>query len=248
MISLTQMTGFFTKQRKNNKTFKISYFFVDSYGTVYYLSNLAQLNYYIKNSNSELDVLYEFTQIISKLESSNAISKMSIQNCRISGIKTLQAYDNVPFYHRQHFELQISQKNVIKVLQVYSTIEDDIEILQEVIKQGSQKQRPNQQLQLNSDIEKKNAFIEEILKLLKKYEGEIINVNANEIQQDSKLYYTGQIVDGKPEGQGTLFYNLEGIHYKGSFKNGKKHGVGYIANSNLDQIDCEFEYDILTGI
>ncbi|CAD8207347.1 unnamed protein product [Paramecium pentaurelia] len=219
MISLTQMTGFFTKQRKNNKTFKISYFFVDSYGT-----------------------------IISKLESSNAISKMSIQNCRISGIKTLQAYDNVPFYHRQHFELQISQKNVIKVLQVYSTIEDDIEILQEVIKQGSQKQRPNQQLQLNSDIEKKNAFIEEILKLLKKYEGEIINVNANEIQQDSKLYYTGQIVDGKPEGQGTLFYNLEGIHYKGSFKNGKKHGVGYIANSNLDQIDCEFEYDILTGI
>ncbi|CAD8207632.1 unnamed protein product [Paramecium octaurelia] len=241
MASLTQMTGFFTKQRKKNKTFKISYFFVDSYGTMYYLSNLAQLNYYIKNSNSELD-------IISKLESSNAITKMSIQNCRISGIKTLQAYDNVPFYHRQHFELQISQKNVIKVLQVYSTIEDDIEILQEVIKQGSQKQRPHQQLQLNSDAEKKNAFIEEILQLLKKYEGEVINVNANEIQQDSKLYYTGQIVDGKPEGQGTLFYNLEGIHYKGSFQNGKKHGVGYIANSNLDQIDCEFEYDILTGI
>ncbi|CAD8117682.1 unnamed protein product [Paramecium sonneborni] len=241
MASLTQMTGFFTKQRKKNKTFKISYFFVDSYGTMYYLSNLAQLNYYIKNSNSELD-------IISKLESSNAISKMSIQNCRISGIKTLQAYDNVPFYHRQHFELQISQKNVIKVLQVYSTIEDDIDILQDVIKQGSQKQRPVQQLLLNSEIEKKNAFIEEILNFLKKYEGETINVNANEIQQDSKLYYTGQIVDGKPEGQGTLFYNLEGIHYKGTFQNGKKHGVGYIANSNLDQIDCEFENDILTGI
>lgn len=52
----------------------------------------------------------------------------------------------------------------------------------------------------------------------------------------------------RANGSGTVFFNLEGIHYKGEFKDGVKHGSGYIADSNLDQIDCEFIDDILAGI
>lgn len=54
--------------------------------------------------------------------------------------------------------------------------------------------------------------------------------------------------NGLAHGSGTLIYNEEGIQYKGQFKNGKKHGLGYFADSNLYLLECEFINDILAGI
>jgi len=51
--------------------------------------------------------------------------------------------------------------------------------------------------------------------------------------------YSGQVVNGKPHGQGTEFRE-DGLSYKGEFRNGKWHGAGYLVNSNLDLCFAEF--------
>ena len=39
--------------------------------------------------------------------------------------------------------------------------------------------------------------------------------------------YTGDVRDGKPEGQGTVFFK-DGGRYEGEFKAGKKDGQGFL--------------------
>jgi hypothetical protein len=39
--------------------------------------------------------------------------------------------------------------------------------------------------------------------------------------------YTGEVRDGKPEGQGTVFFK-DGGRYEGEFKAGKKDGQGFL--------------------
>lgn len=62
------------------------------------------------------------------------------------------------------------------------------------------------------------------------------------------LTYLGPIVNGLPEGEGKEILVREGISFNGFFKNGKKNGAGYLVNSHLDTIYCEFVNDELTGI
>lgn len=45
-----------------------------------------------------------------------------------------------------------------------------------------------------------------------------------------------------------MSYNYIGIQFVGEFKEGRKHGSGYIVDSNLDMIYCEFINDELSGI
>lgn len=55
---------------------------------------------------------------------------------------------------------------------------------------------------------------------------------------------------------GTLIFKLEGYYilfrlemsFVGEFKDGRKHGSGYIVDSNLDIIYCEVINDELCGI
>lgn len=40
----------------------------------------------------------------------------------------------------------------------------------------------------------------------------------------------------------------EGFSFNGKFSGGKKHGKGYLVNSNLDTLYCEFIDDQISGI
>ena len=55
-------------------------------------------------------------------------------------------------------------------------------------------------------------------------------------------------MEGLAEGQGKQILIEGGITYSGSFKGGKKHGIGYLVNENLDTLECEFIDDELAGI
>ena len=60
--------------------------------------------------------------------------------------------------------------------------------------------------------------------------------------------YEGEMIDGLAEGQGKQILVQQAITYSGKFKNGKKHGGGYLVNENLDTLECEFIEDELAGI
>ncbi|KAM3146975.1 hypothetical protein pb186bvf_000691 [Paramecium bursaria] len=244
MYSLTQRSGFFARQSKKVRTFKINYFYIDSYGCLYYLSNLALLNHYIKNSLNE-------GELVEYLEDCVHVKKIIINICRISAIKTFTLSENTPFYHKTCFELNVQINNHQKQLFIFATIEDDIDKLQEIMKQGFQRsnsvQRSNSSPHRQNeyqDCERKQQFLKQVLGLFQKYKVELENLN----EDNKAVIYVGQVQNGKPHGEGQLFFDQEGIHFKGQFKEGKKHGIGYIADTNLDQIQCEFIDDILTGI
>lgn len=58
MYNVNQSSGFFLKQKKfKQKIFKLSYFYVDAEGVMYYTHNLAYLNFLVKNSNTENEVI-----------------------------------------------------------------------------------------------------------------------------------------------------------------------------------------------
>ena len=61
------------------------------------------------------------------------------------------------------------------------------------------------------------------------YEGQFKNGKFNgkgtKYNQDNKIIYEGDFVDGMMEGNGKLFYD-NGSYYVGEFKEGKRHGDG----------------------
>lgn len=76
--------------------------------------------------------------------------------------------------------------------------------------------------------------------LIKKEENlkkEIVTIETITLKNGST--YSGEIVNGLPNGKGVEFRS-DKISYKGDFKNGKWHGVGYIVDSNLDVCEGEF--------
>ncbi len=68
------------------------------------------------------------------------------------------------------------------------------------------------------------------------------------VEINPNLHYLGEFREGKPNGDGKEVLVEEGISYNGLFRNGKKHGAGYLVNSNLDTLYCEFVEDELAGI
>ncbi len=60
--------------------------------------------------------------------------------------------------------------------------------------------------------------------------------------------YEGEKVNGKAEGKGKQIIVSKGMTYNGIFKDGKKHGRGYLVNKTLDTLECEFLDDELAGI
>ncbi|KRX01099.1 hypothetical protein PPERSA_12379 [Pseudocohnilembus persalinus] len=83
-----------------------------------------------------------------------------------------------------------------------------------------------------------------------KYGEEVLEQQESQILdlQESNSTYSGNLWKGLPTGQGSQFFIDTGITYKGEFKMGKKHGKGYIVNSNLDMVQCEFINGQLVGI
>jgi hypothetical protein len=67
--------------------------------------------------------------------------------------------------------------------------------------------------------------------------------NKVEICCDDNLSYVGQIKNQKFYGKGTLYYNDSGDLYKGSFKDGLKHGHGELKYYNGDKYIGEFYQD-----
>lgn len=60
-------------------------------------------------------------------------------------------------------------------------------------------------------------------------------------EEDKKIeenQYEGEVVDGLAEGQGKQILVQQSITYSGKFKSGKKHGIGYLVNGNLDTLEC----------
>lgn len=55
-------------------------------------------------------------------------------------------------------------------------------------------------------------------------------------------------MSGMPHGGGKEVLLVDGLSFNGNFKHGKKHGRGYITNSNLDTLYCEFIEDEICGI
>ncbi|OEF97005.1 toxin-antitoxin system YwqK family antitoxin [Desulfuribacillus alkaliarsenatis] len=49
---------------------------------------------------------------------------------------------------------------------------------------------------------------------------------------NGNVKYDGEMVDGKWQGEGRLFYENGKIHYKGEFENGEMHGFGELYNEN----------------
>lgn len=72
--------------------------------------------------------------------------------------------------------------------------------------------------------------------------------NVENGQRMSENQYEGEKVEGIAEGEGKQILIGEGITYSGRFRKGKKHGVGYLVNGNLDTLECEFLDDELAGI
>ena len=51
--------------------------------------------------------------------------------------------------------------------------------------------------------------------------------------------YIGQVVNGKPEGKGIIYYN-DGGRYEGDFRNGKQEGKGITYFNNGDRYEGDF--------
>lgn len=60
--------------------------------------------------------------------------------------------------------------------------------------------------------------------------------------------YDGELAEGKAQGKGKQILVSKGVTYSGVFKEGKKHGRGYLVNKNLDTMECQFLNDELAGI
>jgi hypothetical protein len=50
----------------------------------------------------------------------------------------------------------------------------------------------------------------------------------------------GEVSDGLPHGGGKEVLLVDGLSFSGGFRRGRKHGRGYITNSSLDTMYCEF--------
>ena len=61
-----------------------------------------------------------------------------------------------------------------------------------------------------------------------------------------KFRYSGELLDGKAEGQGILSY-LNGLIYKGNFSKGKFHGLGELKFSNGIVYEGEFVDGLFNG-
>ena len=66
------------------------------------------------------------------------------------------------------------------------------------------------------------------------YKGDILNGKANGkgilYYKNGKKKYDGEFINNKAEGEGVYFYE-NGNYYVGQFKNGLKHGKGIIYNN-----------------
>ncbi len=50
--------------------------------------------------------------------------------------------------------------------------------------------------------------------------------------------YDGEEVYGRAQGKGKQILVSKGMTYSGVFREGKKHGRGYLVNKNLDTMEC----------
>lgn len=95
-------------------------------------------------------------------------------------------------------------------------------------------------LQKEEAVVKREDVKKEDNQLLKTGEikkNEIVTIETITLKNGST--YSGEIVNGLPNGKGVEFRS-DKVSYKGDFKNGKWHGVGYIVDSNLDVCEGEF--------
>ena len=64
---------------------------------------------------------------------------------------------------------------------------------------------------------------------------------------DGSVYYTGGLLNGKPEGTGKLTYR-NGETYEGEFKNGQRHGKGKQTWPNGDVLEVNFKDNKKNGL
>ena len=62
-----------------------------------------------------------------------------------------------------------------------------------------------------------------------------------------RVYYTGGLLNGKPEGTGKLTY-LNGETYEGEFKNGQRHGKGKLTWPDGDVLEVNFKNGKKNGV
>jgi len=73
------------------------------------------------------------------------------------------------------------------------------------------------------------AHLENIVQVSKKEGPKIIDLPNGDI-------YTGDIVNGKYNGQGEYFFKNYNFLYKGEFKDGKQHKLGVLINLGTGEV------------
>ena len=97
---------------------------------------------------------------------------------------------------------------------------------------------------INEDISKSNSKLKSLLKefmIEKKFQ----NIKLNEVKNKQELIledgrYVGQVINGKAEGKGILYFD-NGVRYEGDFKNNLLEGKGIMYWNNGDRYQGEYK-------
>jgi len=88
---------------------------------------------------------------------------------------------------------------------------------------------------IDSKIQKQK---DSIIKQKPNKKSEPLYMDHEELKLDNNVTYSGPTRNGVPDGKGKEFMP-DGISYVGEFRNGKKHGTGYIVDTDMM---CYVEY------
>jgi hypothetical protein len=260
--------GIIIKEGKLIKTLVKRYFFIDSRGVMYYTEKFGVVNSLPKISHYNEDILISTMNPVSK--------KIKLKECVISSIKNYvknefellgRRYFELTFKEREYRPMYIFawQDNQINYLHSFinsfrdKIVDDESEM--NIIKEKNSK---NVEIFVDIDIElAKNSGndIETALEGKLVHQNEFYKNKIKVINPTSDEYnymetwcvlengsnYSGPVINGMPNGEGQE-YRHDGLIYKGNFRNGKWHGIGWITKETLDSFPGEFIDGRICGI
>lgn len=228
--------------------------------------NINLLYDFMKNYSAYLKKLFKnmvSEPELSKKEENQFMSKGSNNFKRLSPSKIITSQDSaqeISDYNEKFKifitlaeEIQKKKLNLEKSLSKEESVLKD-EINKEFLSKKEETNKNEEEKNMEDTLQNKEDQLQnedinnnELLKsddLLKSEEIKIVadEENVDDIQiltLDNGNTYSGQVLNGKPHGQGTEFRE-DGLSYKGEFRKGKWHGAGYLVDSNLDLCFAEF--------